>query len=40
MGQNINRTKYKIPKYKYDKIQILPIENQCVKGGGLLYGVF
>ena len=40
MGQNANRTKYKIPKYKHDKIQILgvPIENQCVKGGGLLYG--
>ena len=40
MGQNANRTKYKIPKYKNDKIQILgvPIENQCVKGGGLLYG--
>ena len=40
MGQNTNRTKYKIPKYKHDKIQILgvPIENQCVKGGGLLYG--
>ena len=40
MGQNTNRTKYKIPKYKHDKIQILgvPIENQYVKGGGLLYG--
>ena len=40
MGQNTNRTKYKIPKYKHDKIQILcvPIENQCVQGGGLLYG--
>ena len=27
-------------KYKNSKIQILgvPIENQCVKGGGLLYG--
>ena len=39
-GQNTNRTKYKIPKYKQDKIQILgvPIENQCVKGGGLIYG--
>ena len=32
--QNTNRT-----KYKHDKIQILgvPIENQCIKGGGLLY---
>ena len=40
MGPNTNRTKYKIPKYNHDKIQILgvPIENQCVKGGGLLYG--
>ena len=30
----------KIQKYKKSKIQILgvPIENQCVKGGGLLYG--
>ena len=35
MEQNTNRT-----KCKNTKIQILgvPIENQCVKGGGLLYG--
>ena len=41
IGQNTNITKYKIPKYKHDKIQILgvPIENQCVKGGGVLYDV-
>ena len=40
--QNANRTKYKVPKYKHDKKQILgfPIENQCVKGGGLIYGGF
>ena len=30
----------KIPKYKSSKIKtlIVPMENQCVKGGGLLYG--
>ena len=40
IGQNTNKTKCKILKYKHDKIQIhgVPIENQCVKGGGLLYG--
>ena len=40
--QNANWTKCKSPKYKQSKIHILgvPIENQCVKGGGLLYGGF
>ena len=28
------------PKYKRNSILGVPIENQCVKGGGLLYGGF
>ena len=28
------------PKYKRNIIHGVPIENQCVKGGGLLYGGF
>ena len=28
------------PKYKRNSILSVPIENQCIKGGGLLYGGF
>ena len=49
MQQYTNGTKYKqnkmqkyqntnMPKYKRNSILGVPIENQCVKGGGLLYG--
>ena len=49
MQQNTNGTKYKenkiqkyqntkTPKYKRNSILGVPIENQCIKGGGLLYG--
>ena len=49
MQQNTNETKYKwnkmqkyqntnTPKYKRNSILGDPIENQCIKGGGLLYG--
>ena len=47
--QNTNATQYKwnkmqkyqninTPKNKRNSILGVPIENQCVKGGGLLYG--
>jgi len=45
MWQNTKLTKCKIPyinnpKYKRNSILGVPIENQCVKGGGQLYGGF
>ena len=40
MEQHTNRTKCKNTKIQkiQNKILGVPIENQCVKGGGLLYG--
>ena len=40
-GQNAKKIPYiNDPKNKRNSILGVPIENQCVKGGGLLYGGF
>ena len=38
--QNANILYMKNPKYNRNSILGVPIEKQCVKGGGLIYGGF